>query len=234
MTESTIRGECPLCQAEMTLERPELVEAEEDKVLKEAILSGSFFKAHCPSCGKDFIAATPLLYYDRRRTAIIQLVPGYTGTGPLFGEEIFAALQVADSGQPVRVIRRVVTTPNELTEKIHLLDAGYDDRLVEIGKVIALQQVKDQLPNLTGLRQVRYAPKTDQHEAQLLFFYDHEVPSMDFPQSFYDSIGLSFVEALVTTDPEEDLVVDANWAVRFLKKAGSSGDQPSAQAKASE
>lgn len=227
MTESTIQGECPLCGASMTLERPELVEAEENKDIKAEILAGTFFKAHCPSCDKDFGAATPLLYYDRRRTAIIQLVPGYTGTGPLFGEEIFAALQTADSGQPVRVIRRVVTTPNELAEKIHLLDAGYDDRLVEIGKIIALRELKDQLPDLAKLRQLFYAPKTDQHEARLLFFYDKEVPSIDFPQSLYDSIGLSFIGDLAASNPEDDLVVDANWAVQFLKNIGKTEEKSS-------
>lgn len=218
MTDNTISGQCPHCQAEMTIERPEIIDADREPDIKATLLSGQFFTAHCPACDQDFIAATPLLYYDRRRTAVIQMVPGYDGESPLLGDDVFNALQTADSGQPVRMIRRVVTTPNELTEKIHLLEAGYDDRIVELAKLIALQELQGQLPNLSTLRQVRFAPKSEQYPARLLFFYDDEMPSIDFPQSLYDSVGMSFVEALEKNDPANDLVVDLAWAMSFLKR----------------
>lgn len=212
-----ITGECPHCGGEVEVERFEMINAEEQPEVKAALLRGDYFDEVCPHCQKPFMAATPLLYYEPRYSYLLQFVPGYDGNEELLLDDIFDALAMAD-GQPSQMIKRIVRDPNELLEKIYLLEAGLEDRLVEIGKAISVQAHMQELPDPKQLRQVLYTPGKPEEEASLVFLYEglDEVPTMDFPRALYDQVGAAFYDALNEEKPTAQ--VDLAWAVDFLHR----------------
>lgn len=216
-----ISGECPHCGGEVVVERLELVNSETHPEVRDAIVRGEYFDEVCPHCGKGFMAATPLLYFDPRRAYLIQFVPGFDGNEELLLDDIFEALASADS-QPSQMAKRIVSDPNQLVEKLYLLERGLEDRLVELGKAISVQAHLEELPDLHTLRQVLYVPGKEGEEASLVFLYEgmDEVPTMSFPRALYDQVGAAYFSMLEEEPPSA--TVDLAWAVDFLNRRARS------------
>lgn len=217
--EIVIEGKCPNCDADKKVSRVEIINTAQDTGLKEALLSGEYFSERCDACGENFTAATPLIYYDPNLHTMIQFVPGRETDEALLIHDIQKAFELAEIDQKSRFTRRVVREVNLLIEKMHLLDAGLDDRVVELVKAVALQSHQDYLPDVRDLRHILYIPGKKKENSQLVFLYKNleEVPAMDFSRELYDQIGMYYFERVQALG---DLTtVDLPWAIEFLKKA---------------
>lgn len=212
-----IEGKCPYCNHEITVERLEVIDASRDTEIKEALISGKYFMETCEACNERFNAATPTVYYDPTHHAMIEFDPEYEENKPLLSDELYEALKTDEDSQPKRFTRRVVKDPNLFIEKIHLLEAGLDDRVVELTKAISLQGNAAALWPIDNLHTVLYVPARDGGNPQIVFLYGdrQDMPTVDFSRDMYDTTGSFYFDRL-EAQPDQP-VIDLAWALDFLK-----------------
>jgi len=120
--------QCLCCGQAQEVQVWETVNVSLHPKLKPKLLSGELFDFACKHCAHDAELQYPLLYHDMKRRAMFWLVPAGTRPGDAIG---FPGPKGLYSGYILRLVRDF----NELIEKILLLDAGIDDRLMELFKL---------------------------------------------------------------------------------------------------
>ncbi len=133
---------CPHCANEESVVIWERVLVQEDPDLKERILKKDLQAFECSNCGETVIMAEPFLYIDNAAKQVFYYCPEYKDllddnralvqTIPLPKASELLGLPEAEASD-YRL--RLLTTYNDLIEKIHLQDAGLDDRLMELVKL---------------------------------------------------------------------------------------------------
>ena len=111
---------------------------------------------------------------------------------------------------------RIVRSHNQLLEKLAIIDAGMDDRLVEIYKVFLLANAQKEKPKLWNAEILML---TDDGKHYLQFLSDHK--SIGYAEISMDTYGLledEFGEALPERGKQGPFV-DRRWALDFMKLA---------------
>jgi hypothetical protein len=137
---------CPECKARGPWTYHSSVNVTLDPKLKGEVLSQRIFNFTCPACRQSTPVHSPLLYHDMQQKLMVQVSP----KGLDFDGEAIDAPQRAGGTAVWQMIlsitTRVVSTPNELVEKIKIFDAGLDDRVVECLKLSLKAKQKEQFP----------------------------------------------------------------------------------------
>ena len=107
----------------------------EDKDMKNRVLSGKLFDMECTHCHSKFHIPYPVLYHDMEKKLLIQ----FTEEKEL--EPIKKILDHANVGKDYTV--RIVDNERDWIEKILISDSGYDDRIMELYKLLVLSQYED-------------------------------------------------------------------------------------------
>ncbi len=133
---------CPHCAGEESVVIWERVHVQEDPDLKERILKKELQAFECSNCGEEVIMAEPFLYVDAAAKQLFYYCPqnkdllennrDLVETMPLPDA---AELLGTSASEATRYHLRLVTSYNDLIEKIHLYSAGLDDRLMELVKL---------------------------------------------------------------------------------------------------
>lgn len=100
---------------------------------KTRLLDRSLTQFTCAACGHTAQLIYPLLYHDMDNAYMIWLLP--PGTGGETEPEALSPDVAARLGEKYRY--RSVGNLNQLIEKILIFDAGLDDRVVELAKLVA-------------------------------------------------------------------------------------------------
>lgn len=139
--------------------------------MKPAILDGSAFLFTCPHCGMKNSISYDLLYHQMEDRIMIQyatsdecadqLIDLISGKSPIKELQSMAA-DMAQEHYLVRIVRSL----NQLREKIAILDAGLDDRLVEICKLLIQSTYRDQHPD-ASVPEVLFSTNPNQREFEL-------------------------------------------------------------------
>ena len=111
--------------------------------LRNLILSGAFHRVSCPSCGRRVAVESPLYYTDLRRGAVFHVRPRnerYQYEQDSARLQRVAASLPGELGENGHRQLRVIYGLDELREKLVAQDAGLDDRMVELVKVMLLQE----------------------------------------------------------------------------------------------
>ena len=132
------RVKCEKCGKEIELTVWDSVNATLDPVLREKlIISGDFYEYKCPHCGHVETQTYPILYHDMEHKFMIY-------SGPL--SEVMKQFKV--NREQIKKMNDMfgnlskdyvylgVTSPNELVEKIIVMENGYDYRIAVINKMI--------------------------------------------------------------------------------------------------
>jgi len=97
---------------------------------KSRLMDGTLTAFKCGACGHTAQVVYSLLYHDMRQTTAIWLIPpgpdGKPGEAPDLAAMTF--------GKNYRT--RIVDSYNQLREKILIFDAGFDDRIIEVAKLM--------------------------------------------------------------------------------------------------
>ncbi|TAN36258.1 MAG: hypothetical protein EPN23_09060 [Verrucomicrobia bacterium] len=128
---------CPKCAQEQAVALFESVNVTEEPALREALMLNRLNAVTCASCAFAFQVHKPLLYHDVARGFMVYWLPVPAGAEEA-GERQFAELllQLAaqqPAGQALPAMY-LVFTRTELVERIFLLEAGLDERLIEYVK----------------------------------------------------------------------------------------------------
>ena len=125
----TVRIRCPACKREQEAALVQSINTRQQPELRERLLSGDLNVLAC-ECGARTPLSATLLYHDPDRDYYCQACPG--GEPAMReGEAAFAVIGAVGT-------RRLVPSQNALVEKVKILEAGLDDRVVEVLKVLLL------------------------------------------------------------------------------------------------
>jgi ribosomal protein S27E len=127
---------CPKCAHEQQVELFDAINVTIEPALREALMRNQLNAVTCAGCGFTFQVHKPLLYHDAKRKFMIYWLPIPDGAEEA-GEQQFAGVLLQLTAQaegaslpPVHLVFNRV----ELVERIFLLEAGLDERLIEYAK----------------------------------------------------------------------------------------------------
>lgn len=201
---------CPHCHASQKGAMWSIVTASESKGMKNKIINGTAFTRKCKECGESFALFYPMLYDDDVNNALIYYTP--TVIGELEADEAISERRAETVHDPYKI--RIVTSADHLREKARIFDVGLDDRIVEIIKIVVLEQlakkkfagkVKDVLCWVNGDRSLEMA-----------FFGDKSgTMTVDYP--FYQYVEAK-CKLILNAKSDNVNNIDLNWAIEFLDK----------------
>jgi len=124
---------CPACGREHDVPLVQSINTTDDPDAKQKLLAGDFDVLDC-ACGKRTQLVAELLYVDPIANLYIQVAP--TPEAVSKGEAAFAAAGATGT-------QRLVPSINALVEKIKITDAGLEDWVLEMVKVLLLASMAE-------------------------------------------------------------------------------------------
>ncbi len=187
-----------------------------EPALRERALSGDLFRMTCPSCGDGVHAQYDCLYHDMKQTFMIQL------THVDRVEQVSAALAEAAKQMTMRdkYRMRIVTSFHDMLEKVLVFEAGLNDGVVELIKVLMPAQEE-------ALRDAMLRFQAVTEEGELAFAIVRPGGKQQYavlPRGLYDDLAKeAFQEMFAFADVRGSwLRVDADAVVKYV---GRSVDQ---------
>lgn len=127
----------------------DLIDIGQDPDLKERLLQKKVQVAECQNCGEERILAMPLLYVDPDQELVFYYCPQYAELlkndaeaearrredGTNLPEGLMEALDAVFPPGRNKQAMRLIPAYNDLIEKIHIREHGFDDRLMEVVKI---------------------------------------------------------------------------------------------------
>ena len=135
---------CPSCHHEGDFELWDSINTTLDPEMKEKVLNQSIFLYTCPSCGKTFRLDYATLYHQMEDLIMIYLVSESEIEKTY---EMFYGENALFDFRTKKYLARIVTSPNQLVEKIQIFDAGKDDRIMELVKLLVADSLHENNPN---------------------------------------------------------------------------------------
>lgn len=187
----TIRIACPACGQPADVPVTQSINAREHPAQKAALLDGTLNILDCDRCGHRTPLEATLAYVDPDQRYFAVVAP----SGDEAGEAALAAL-----GEGTR---RLVPSRNALVEKVKILDAGLDDRVVEVLKILLLASRGHELDTILLF---------DRAEADALHWL-----LLDKGQRPLASARAGYEKLAATLKPSEDLRIDRAWAAEAAR-----------------
>lgn len=171
----------------------------------ESIINGDLFNAKCPDCG--FVAHLEynLLYNDMVHGAMIWVIHPETDAYKQRISEIRTSLAFPSD------ITRIVANVNRLREKVSCLEAGRDDRVVELCKLLPEVQLQEQFPGFR-LRDSFFS-FLNREETILLYDDQGKEARCDFTDKMYNTVKAAYADALKRVSNAPYQIIDREWAV---------------------
>lgn len=191
-----------------------------DPDMKEKVRTGEAFLWQCPSCGERHLVEYATLYHQMEDHVMIWLTPGESASA------IEQFETVRRGGDPAVTADadysfRVVTTLPGLREKLLLLDAGLDDRVVELMKPFAIMALQT-LDAKLDVDRIFFDRAEDGKERFSLCLTDGRRGYVPFERGLYDHVAKSYAEALAK---EDALLIDFSWAWTLLDEERAKGEK---------
>lgn len=212
---------CPECGHEQELTVTPSVNVTVDPEMREKVMSGDLFLFTCEKCGFSGFAGFPFIYEDKETNGgfLLYLEPDCQD------RSVGIEGDVADQVLLQNMTMRLVTTLNELKEKIFIFEAGLDDRVVELFKTLALSKMKadnaDEMPDELRFTKV----ETVEGEELIIFaaFKEEEyIGALELPFSLYQSCLLTggpIWDAPVT----DCAAIDQQWILERMQAGSGCG-----------
>ena len=197
-----------------------------DPTLKQRVKNFDIFKFICPHCGSEQFVAYSFLYHQMEDKLMIYCCQDEEEIAKV--RELYAGdftTAVDDKGRERAIDtsgyrRRIVIGADNLVEKIRVFDAGLDDRLIEIYKIMLYGQMQPQLAEMPGGDDVDAVFVDEQLDGSLDLVFvanGQAVGSVPFSQEVYDIIEKKYSDA-VSHLADAEPVIDQDWAFDFLAK----------------
>ena len=154
---------CPSCAASKETAIWPGIDREQNEDLREQILNESLFLWKCPECGYEMQLIYPCMYQDRENRFVVFLEPNEKD--PVFrtrGVEL-----------PDGIRRRLVSSIEELKEKILIFEASLNDAAVELAK-LGMENVVRTKKGLNPQRGYFCQADEVQNTIEFVFFFDEE------------------------------------------------------------
>ena len=171
----------------------------------EKLKTGAYFKTLCPSCGRAVYEEYSMVCYDKQAGAFIQFVAG-TDLEPFFYLD-----ELLEEGQRLSK----VNDREDFAEKVHILQHGRDDRIVEMCKFWTLRQFFMRVSGFDLERQ--YYSAEDGKELIVFENAAGERATTDFPKNLYRLFEAAYRDVLKRVKAKYD-EYDTEWADGFVRE----------------
>jgi hypothetical protein len=182
---------CPKCQHQQKFVIWKSINVTLDPKLKEDLISGKLTGFVCERCGHTANVDYGTLYHDMENALLIQLCHGEQ-------KEDFSAL--GEMFQHYRI--RVVSSRNQLLEKIFIFDAGLDDRMVEFFKLFLLAMMSKQGKEAKELLFNGLSEKEGERTISFTAFMDEGQTGVSVPWMQYEAAAAKY--ACILPDPKTE------------------------------
>ena len=204
---------CPNCSNEFEFKIWESVNTMLDPEMKSKVKSGEIFEYICSNCVYTSIVDYPTLYHQMEDKVMIYYAPG---------ENSEVVELIKGSGNRIDLENeltkdyknRVVSTINELKEKIFILDEDLDDRVIEIMKFYLYNHVIKENPDFE-IEEILLGKLEDGGRVFYINFGNNKWGRMDFNQEIYHTVEANFRKLL---ENDKEVVIDINWAIELIRK----------------
>ena len=206
---------CPKCaqMSEVTVWSSITVKDSAD--LKKDLLEGRVNIFRCPNCAQAGLMPHPMLYNDEDKRLMITFSPA---DDAVVKQQLFEKVQSAskESGELEKLEGynlRFVSDYNELLEKILIFDNGFNDKAIEVIKLMILSQDIDK----SEQRSCRFGKSENGNmEFMIHDFIENQVYTSQVPVETYNTIWQSLKESGVKPYSFEWEIVDGAYATRLL------------------
>ena len=191
---------CSQCGLDIDTEICTHIDGKEDPESVNKIIKGELFLRTCKKCGKINVVAFPVGYKDKTTGRYIFFLP------------ISSTLKFKDPDVPES--SRITRDIADFTEKVRIMQMGMDDKIIEIVKIAALDQVvKDGKLSVDNLVSIGCWVNDDK-SLDLDLRCDDKQYILQATYKMYQDVEAEFGEIL--KQYQEPKVVDSNWAIMFL------------------
>ena len=203
---------CPKCGKKTSFLVWDSINTMENPEMKEKVRNDEAFRFHCPECGASALLNYNFLYHQQEDKVLIYVSAD--------GEDASEMAQILDQrGNAFDGYRkRIVRSYNAFKEKLLILDAGFDDRIVEIIKSSVWDNVEAHYKD-KKIDEIYFATNDDGVHGILFRRAGEMVASMEFDESLYKAIYDSAYERLDAAT-RNDLYIDRDWAKDVVERMG--------------
>lgn len=201
---------CPACHHKGNFEIWDSINTVLDPEMKEKVLNQSIFSYTCPNCGETFQLVYSTLYHQMEDLIMIYLV---SESEVEKTKELFCRNETLFDLSADKYLKRIVTSPNQLIEKIQIFDAGKDDRIIELVKLIVTDYLHQNCLN-QEFDELFFA--TDDSEKNILVILDDgEITSTVDIDGLYEKAASDFSLKEIR---EDDIIINRDWILNRLNE----------------
>lgn len=211
MKNKTTMLECPSCKTSCSKNMQKRVCISKHPDLRESILNGSFFEWKCPGCQERFFIEDVFLYNDDQRKFMVYLISGYDKRI----QKIPTQLKVDDAYDTGNSLLRVTASFVDFVEKIRILEAELDDRIVETMKAV-YAQVYYQNHKMVIYNMIFEQLNEDKSLCFAVFLEDKDFV-VDIPYEAYKQAYGDFSPLIKEPTEHAFIMIDQTWLVQLLK-----------------
>ena len=207
-----VKIKCPVCQAPATQEVETRINTTLQPKLKKELLNGQLQHFECSECGARRQIETDLLYHDPEKKYIVFLVPNLKNKRDQLGdllENVARDEKVDLSNYELRI----VTHHADLIEKIQLFENNYNDREVEIVKLLTDGLFAKEKPNEEVKSRFFYM-KND--IPKIMYITPNDQLLVDFSDSLLTFAKDKYSKVIATTEKGQFHLINAEWAAHTL------------------
>lgn len=206
---------CPKCSQLNEVTVWNMITVKDSPDLKDDLLKGKVNIFRCTACSHTAIMPSPMLYHDEDKRLMISFSPS---NDPVKREKLFNEVKTSsrESGELKRFEGynlRFVADFNALLEKILIFDAGLNDKVIEVIKLMILSQEIEK----SDQRDCRFGKCADGVlEFMVRDSVENQIYTSSVPQETYATLEKSLYESGVKPYSFDWERVDGAYATRLL------------------
>ena len=205
---------CPACGEKMEAPVYTSVNVTANPTHKRGVLDGELFSCTCPACGEVTRLVYPFLYHDMARRVMLYFCPqGFDVDLEELNEQMEYDSPFGGSGYTLRNC----TSYEMLLEKIRIFDAELDDRVIELCKLVLMDELSEEHPELD----VRRALIDVRGEQIYVAFIDvdGDVFAIELPDDVYNRLYDLYFDYIEEYTDEGFALIDSDWAMQTARYA---------------
>ncbi len=185
--------QCPKCEAEMDVELFDSINVTEAPALRDQLMANELNAVECAHCGFKFRVDKRLLYNDPDRRVMVFWFPGNEEEYRNNKEEFVRSMDALNTALPDEFdppAVHLVFTRTELVERIYLLEADLNERIIEYIKYMMYSRNLEKLN--PGRKALLFNAEDSNAEALCFVVQDLESKQLEgmlqFDRSAYDGL----------------------------------------------
>ena len=206
---------CPQCSQMSEVTVWSSITVKDSPDLKADLLSGKVNMFNCPSCSHFGLMPHPMLYHDEEKKLMISFSPT---NDPVLKQQLFDNIRKtsAQSDELEKLVGynlRFTADYNELLEKVLIFDNGFNDKAIEVIKLMVISGDIDK----SEQRVCRFC-KFENGEIEFMIhdFIENQLYTSTVPLQTYETVYNSLIESGMKNYSFDWEMVDSVYATRLL------------------